>query len=52
MRLVGAGQTYIRAPFVVEGVLYGLIAAIVTLLCFTRSRGGLATATASFFGGA
>ena len=34
MRLVGAGAFYIRAPFMVEGVLYGLIAGIVTLLLF------------------
>jgi cell division transport system permease protein len=51
MRLVGAGQTYIRAPFVVEGVLYGLIAAIVTLLLLYPLAWWLGNATASFFGG-
>jgi cell division transport system permease protein len=32
MRLVGASSTYVRGPFVVEGVLYGLLATLVTLL--------------------
>lgn len=32
MRLVGASNSYIRGPFVVEGVLYGFVAGIVTLL--------------------
>jgi len=32
MRLVGAKNWFIRGPFVVEGVLYGIIATIVTLI--------------------
>lgn len=32
MRLVGASNSYIRGPFVVEGILYGFVAGIVTLL--------------------
>ena len=31
MRLVGASNWFIRGPFIVEGVLYGIIATIVTL---------------------
>ena len=50
MRLVGAGQTYIRAPFVVEGVLYGLVAAVATLLLMYPLTWWLGRATASFFG--
>jgi cell division transport system permease protein len=50
MRLVGAGQTYIRAPFVVEGVLYGLVAAIITLLLMYPLTWWLGNATATFFG--
>lgn len=34
MRLVGAGNAYIRGPFIVEGVIYGLIATLVTLILF------------------
>lgn len=50
MRLVGAGQTYIRAPFVVEGVLYGLVAAVITLLLLYPLSWWLGTSTANFFG--
>ncbi len=51
MRLVGAGSFYIRAPFMVEGVLYGLIAALVTLLIFYPLTWWLGGATGNFFGG-
>jgi cell division transport system permease protein len=51
MRLVGAGRGYIRAPFMVEGVLYGLVAGIVTLLLFYPLTWWLGNSTASFFGG-
>ncbi|MES2007160.1 MAG: permease-like cell division protein FtsX [Patescibacteria group bacterium] len=51
MRLVGAGKGYIRAPFIVEGILYGLIAGIVTLLLFYPLTWWLGKATARFFGG-
>lgn len=32
MRLVGASETYIRAPFVTVGILYGLVSALVTTI--------------------
>lgn len=32
MRLVGASETYIRAPFVTVGILYGIVSAIVTTI--------------------
>ncbi len=51
MRLVGAGSFYIRAPFMVEGVLYGLIAALITLLIFYPLTWWLGGATGNFFGG-
>ncbi|HEY6022177.1 MAG TPA: FtsX-like permease family protein, partial [Candidatus Paceibacterota bacterium] len=51
MRLVGAGSFYIRAPFMVEGVLYGLVAAIITLLLFYPLTWWIGSATANFFGG-
>jgi len=51
MRLVGAGQGYIRAPFLVEGVMYGLIAGIITMLLFYPLTWWLGQSTASFFGG-
>ncbi len=51
MRLVGAGGTYIRAPFMVEGVLYGLVAGLITLLLFYPLTYWLGSATENFFGG-
>ncbi len=51
MRLVGAGQAYVRAPFVVEGVLYGLVAAVITLLLLYPLTWWLGNSTAAFFGG-
>ena len=51
MRLVGAGQFFIRAPFIVEGVLYGLISGAVTLLLFYPLTWWLGSATEKFFGG-
>jgi cell division transport system permease protein len=51
MRLVGAGQWYIRSPFLVEGVMYGLIAGIVTMLLFYPLTWWLGRSTAGFFGG-
>lgn len=49
MRLVGAGNMFIRGPFVFQGVLYGLIAALITLLIFYPLTLGLASFTESFF---
>lgn len=51
MRLVGAGQGYIRSPFLVEGVMYGLIAGIITMLLFYPLTWWLGNATENFFGG-
>lgn len=51
MRLVGASQMYIRGPFMFEGVLYGLSAALVTLILFYPLTYWLGAATADFFGG-
>ena len=34
MRLVGATNTYIQSPFVVEGVLYNVVAAVIVLSIF------------------
>ncbi len=51
MRLVGAGSFYIRAPFMVEAMLIGLISALVTLLVFYPLTYWLGTSTGNFFGG-
>jgi cell division transport system permease protein len=51
MRLVGAGQWYIRAPFVVEGMMYGLVAGVIVMLLFYPLTLWLGVNTESFFGG-
>ena len=51
MRLVGAARLYVRAPFMVEGVLYGLIAGAATLILFYPLTYWLGSATQNFFGG-
>ncbi|MDO8752236.1 MAG: FtsX-like permease family protein, partial [Candidatus Wolfebacteria bacterium] len=32
MRLVGASNSFIKGPFVVEGILYGVISAVISFL--------------------
>jgi len=32
MRLVGASNTYIRLPFIFEGIIYGLVASVISML--------------------
>lgn len=51
MRLVGATNNYIRAPFVVEGGLYGIFSAAVALLIFLPLTYWLGPKTQEFFGG-
>jgi cell division transport system permease protein len=51
MRLVGATKGYIRAPFIVEGIVYGLVAGLVTLLLFYPLTWWLGRQTEQFFGG-
>ena len=49
MRLVGASTTYIRGPFVVVGIIYGLTAGILTLLLLLPITYWLGGATEGFF---
>jgi cell division transport system permease protein len=32
MKLVGASNTYVRGPFVISGIMYGIVSAIITLI--------------------
>jgi len=50
MRLVGAGDAYIRGPFVFSGVMTGIISALITLVAFYPLAIWLGPATQSFFG--
>jgi cell division transport system permease protein len=51
MRLVGASTTYIQGPFVVVGIIYGIVAGLLTLLVFLPLTYWLGTATYNFFVG-
>lgn len=50
MRLVGAGNSYISGPFIVEGILYGLIASLVTLILFLPITYWFGRSLADFLG--
>lgn len=51
MRLVGAGDLYVRGPFMVEGIIAGVIAAIVALLLLYPAAVWVRNATSSVYGG-
>lgn len=51
MRLVGASNAYIRGPFIVSGVLYGAVAAVLTLAAYLPITYYLGHSTESFFSG-
>lgn len=51
MRLVGASAGYIRGPFVVSGVIYGLVASVLTLTAFYPLTYWLGDLTSAYFGG-
>ena len=50
MKLVGADNSYVRGPFVFEGVLSGMIASIITLVLFYPLTLWLGPHTEGFFG--
>jgi cell division transport system permease protein len=49
MRLVGASISYIQGPFVMVGVIYGIVAAITTLVLFLPITFWIGKVTANFF---
>lgn len=51
MRLVGGSNEYVRGPFVVEGVIYGLVAGILTLVMLYPITYWLKSTTQVFYGG-
>lgn len=50
MKLVGASNTYIRGPFVVEGVMYGIASALIALILFYPLTLWIGDSAATFFG--
>ncbi len=51
MRLVGASTGYIRGPFMVVGIIYGLVAGLLTLILFLPATHYAGSITANFFSG-
>lgn len=51
MRLVGANNTFVRGPFIVEGAMYGMVSAIVATALFYPVTLWLKGATSDFYGG-
>jgi len=51
MLLVGAKNSFIRGPFIVEGILYGIISAFVTMVAFYPLTLWLGPKAEFFFGG-
>lgn len=51
MRLVGANNSFVRGPFIVEGMMYGMVAAIIATALFYPVTLWLKGATENFYGG-
>lgn len=49
MRLVGASASYIQGPFVIVGIIYGLVAGFITLILFLPITYWLGRVTENFF---
>jgi cell division transport system permease protein len=49
MRLVGASNMFIRGPFMLQGIMYGLVSSILTMLLFYPMLVWLGPRTESFF---
>ncbi len=51
MRLVGASNGYVRGPFIISGMMYGLVAGIVTLILLYPITLWMSSVTSTFFNG-
>lgn len=50
-RLVGAEHRYVRGPFLVQGIMYGVISSILTMIVLLPITQQIGTYTETFFGG-
>ncbi len=51
MRLVGASNRYIRGPFIVAGIMYGVFSAVITLALLYPASYWVGSITKTFFSG-
>ncbi len=51
MRLVGAGNTFIRGPFIIVGLMYGFVSGIITIALFYPATYFVSDITETFFSG-
>jgi cell division transport system permease protein len=51
MRLVGADNWYIRGPFIIEGIMYGIVGAFITMILFYPVTAWVGGVAGTFFGG-
>ena len=51
MRLVGASNMFVRGPFIISGIMYGLVSALITLFLFYPATFWVSKITATFFSG-
>ncbi len=51
MRLVGASKGYIQGPFVIVGIIYGVVAGVLTLIIFFPATYYFSSSVSSFFSG-
>jgi len=51
MRLVGASSRFVSGPFIVEGIMYGVISSIITMVLFYPLTTWLGPMTENFFSG-
>ncbi len=51
MKLVGAGNNYVRGPFIIEGVISGFIASIIAVVLLYPATIWIRTKTAGVYGG-
>jgi cell division transport system permease protein len=51
MRLVGASNRYVRGPFIVTGMMYGVVAGVITLILLYPITLWISSVTSTFFSG-
>jgi cell division transport system permease protein len=51
MRLVGASNHFVRGPFIISGIIYGIMSAAVTLILFYPATYWVSKVTSTFFSG-